>query len=113
MTLEIRLQSGLRLWIHDTGDIQRMDIPHTPSGEWKMRGLRHVRRAQAITLSQLRRAYGPSDVWPAPIPDLLFKNGKGQWLLADVDHGANRVMSDRVISIRKVAAVGSTAEVDV
>jgi hypothetical protein len=107
MKLYIRTKSGSQYHITEGGFIVRLDIAgFKPSGEWKMRGLVHVRYTRydrvAITLSQLRRAYGPSKVMPEAKPALLYKNGKPQWYIADTDHGTNRVMCDGVIVIRKV-----------
>ena len=104
MTLYIRTKQGNQYHIEDTGDIRRLDIPDfQPSDQWKMQGLVHVRhKRRVITLCQLRRAYNHSDVWPEPIPELLYKNGKPQWRVIDLDHGTTRVWGDGVVAICKL-----------
>lgn len=92
MTLYIRTKYGDQHHVLDTGDIVRLDQPgFKPSGQWKMLGIKHVRRNEVMTLSQVRRAYGPSEVMPEAKPALLFKNGNPQWTMVDLDHGTKRV----------------------
>ena len=106
MTLYIRTQSGHQYHVLDTGDIVRLDIEgFQPSGQWKMQGIRHCKRTRdVLTLGTIRRAFGPSEVWPTKRPELLYKNGKPQWRMIDLDHGTTREWSDGITEIRKLAA---------
>jgi len=107
MTLYVRTEQGHQYHILDTGDIRRLDLYPTgtefkPSGKWKMLGLTHVKERRNITLSQLRCAYGDSEVMPTPRPKLVDKKGNPQWRVIDLDHGTTRVWGDSVVDIRKL-----------
>lgn len=100
MILYIRCKSGMQYDILEDGSIKRLDqVGFMPSGQWKMRGIRHVRLRKAYTLSELRRAYCGSTVMPTDKPTLLYKNGKPQYYIADTDHGTNRIMCDGILHI--------------
>ena len=102
MTLYLRTQSGYSYEITEEGWIKRLDMDFTPSESWVMLGLQHCHQRRVITLSELRRGYGPSQVWPTSMPDLLYKNGKPQWRVVDRDHGTRRVWSDGPTTICKL-----------
>lgn len=103
MTLRVVTESGKYYDILDTGDIKRLDMPgFVPSGQWKMLGMKHVSRNSYMTLSEIRRALLPSEVMPTPMPILRYKNGRGQWLMIDYDHGTRRQWGDRISDIHIV-----------
>jgi len=71
--------------IHDNGNIQRLDIPgFKPSGQWKFLGLHHVKRNEFIPFESMtpERVKGLT---------LLYKNGKPQYTVMDLDHGTRRI----------------------
>lgn len=70
--------------IYDNGDIQRTDMQHTPSGQWKLQGIEHVKQSWFIPLSQLNEL-------SVSRLNLLFKNGNPQFTVRDLDHGTTRV----------------------
>lgn len=101
MKLYILCDDGSQYHIDDQGNILRLDLKgFTASGHWKMLGLHHDRRNEAICLSKLRRIVGGSTVMPESWPyPLRYKNGKGQWRIVDNDHGTKRVWGRRVTDI--------------
>lgn len=53
-----------------------------PSNQWKMLGLSHVKRSEFIPFSQLAEKL--------PSLTLLYKNGRPQYTVRDLDHGTKR-----------------------
>src|SRR5712692_8754894 len=101
MTLYIRTQQH-EYHVLDTGEICRLSghLPMAPSGEWKMQGIVHCRSRQCFyTLSEIRQIYGGLN-GPMARPELLYKNGKPQYRMIDLDHGTTRVQrSDGILHI--------------
>lgn len=54
-----------------------------PSKEWTMRGIVHVKKSIFIPFSELT----PERVKGL---ELLYKNGRPQWTVVDLDHGTRR-----------------------
>ena len=78
----LRTPYGSQYHIYENGNIKRLDQPSfVPSGDWKMLGIEHVRRSCFIPLADLFEHI------PA---NLLYKNGKPQWTVRDLDHGSQR-----------------------
>ena len=78
-------------YVDENGCITR-DIQYTnqsplvrtkPSGEWKLVGVRHVRKNIFIPLSKLTQEKIDSIQW-------LYKNGNPQYTVVDLDHGTHR-----------------------
>jgi len=69
-----------------SGNIIRLDQPDfEPSGQWKLVGLRHVKRTtEFIRFERIAE-------WLKTKPELTFKNGKPQYTVVDYDHGSRRV----------------------
>ena len=79
---------GANYIIHENGDIQRTDIQgFKPSGNWKLRGLTHVKRACFVPFPQC------FDNRALPFP-LKWKNGNPAWTVVDMDHGTRRVLGN-------------------
>jgi hypothetical protein len=82
--LYLATKYGHQYHIHDGGQIERLDGQYGPSSTWIMRGIRHVRRStefypfEALTAELLASL------------TLLYKNGKPQYTVCDVDHGTHR-----------------------
>jgi hypothetical protein len=74
---------GKSYLIHDNGNIERTDMEFTPSGEWRLEGIRHVHRNEF---------YPFKDITPDLINSLtlLYKNGNPQYTVVDYDHGTRR-----------------------
>ena len=73
--------------IHDNGDIQREDVEHSPSHQWKAVA---VVRYNNFWHEVERIAF---EDWPKQLPTLsqwTYKNGKPQYRLIDYDHGTYR-----------------------
>ena len=82
--LELTTPYGNRYVIHEGGDVQRTDLEgFTPSGQWRMLGLQHVKRRDFIPLSEVYARL--------PSLTLLYKNGSPQYTVRDFDHGTVRV----------------------
>lgn len=64
-----------------------------PSGKWKLKGLHEVR-----AFNHLGPLINIKKLVDAEVP-LTFKNGKGIYVIEDLDHGSARTWTDRVISI--------------
>lgn len=67
---------------------------HKFSGGWKFLGLSHVKQNWIISLQTICNSPEILDKI-----NLLYKNGKGQYTVRDLDHGTIREWGDRVISI--------------
>jgi hypothetical protein len=83
MTYKIVTPYGSYYRIHANGNIQRLDMEFTPSGDWKFLGLRHN------TKPSLFVPFPACFEKPLPTP-LSFKNGHPQWTVEDLDHGTRR-----------------------
>lgn len=82
--LHITTPYGNRYIVHENGDIQRTDIDHEPSGQWKFRGIRNLRCSTlSIPLENIPEFLDRK-------PPLLFKNGNPRWTVMDIDHGTYR-----------------------
>lgn len=103
MKLYIRTVMGHQYHIHESGDIQRLDMypsntPFIPSGQWKMIGIRHIKKSILVELRTLL----------TNIPEILngssirYKNGKSQYTLIDLDHGSIRMWGDRIAEVRHI-----------
>lgn len=81
--LYIETPRGDRYYIHVNGDIQRLGMEHTPSGQWKFLGLSHVKKAYFIPFEKLT---------PKLVQSLIlhWKNGNPQYTVRDLDHGTPR-----------------------
>lgn len=81
--LNIVTPYGDRYKVNEKGEIFYSKI--NPSGQWIFRGLRHVKRTSefipfsSITSQLLQEI------------TLLYKNGKPQYTVEDLDHGTRRV----------------------
>ena len=70
--------------VNELGQIKRLDQPDfRPSDGWKMLGIQHVKRNAFIPFAELIAGRIPEP--------LLYKNGKPQWTVRDLDHGTTRV----------------------
>ena len=90
--LYLRTPYGEQYHIYENGDIQRLDLypsnkPFTPSGQWKLLGVQHVKRNKFIPLARLITQL-PDDLNGSSI---RYNNGKPQWTVRDLDHGTIRV----------------------
>lgn len=98
---EITTPHGSLYLIHDNGDIQRTDMQHTPSGQWKLVGVENVKSFHDFT------RFDHLDEWLATNPQLLYKNGNPRYTVRDFDHGSIRSWGNTqhhgIKSIRKVA----------
>lgn len=81
--LTITTPYGNRYVVHENGDIQRTNLEHKPSGEWKMLGIKAVRGGAIIPLRQITLE------WLAAHP-LLYQNGHPRYTICDLDHGTRR-----------------------
>ncbi len=81
--LTITTPYGYRYVVHENGDIQRTDLEHKPSGNWKMLGIVPVRGGAIIPLRQITLEW--LDIHP-----LLYKNGNPRYTVMDLDHGTRR-----------------------
>ena len=81
MKLIIRTPYGETYFINEKGEIAYPGNL-TPSGNWKLLGLVHVKRTSFYSLDDLLNG-----VFPSP---LLYKNGNPQWTVVDLDHGTRR-----------------------
>jgi hypothetical protein len=80
----IRTPYGDTYKIHGNGDIERTDIRgFIPSGDWKMKGIEHVKRRDFIPFERLKEMNLESFQW-------TWKNGNPQWTVRDLDHGTTR-----------------------
>ncbi len=95
MKYRIFTQSGKYYDIDEQGRIGRLDMAFAPSGNWLCVGFREVlpfgNLGPIITPAQLqeRSHYGQT----------RFKNGKGRYILEDIDHGTRRQWGDRITAI--------------
>lgn len=98
MKYRIQTESLKYYDIHDNGNIERLDIKHTPSNNWQCIGFRKI------------KPFGYTGVIITPA-DLLqrsengrttFKNGKGKYILVDYDHGTVREWGDHITAIWEV-----------
>ena len=85
MKLYIRTPYGNEYHVLENGNIQRLDGMHVANDGWRILGIQHVRRNEFIPLSTLLH----TQILGA-IPR-LYKNGKPQWTVVDMDHGTKRV----------------------
>ena len=80
--LYLRTPYGSQYHIWENGNIKRLDQrDFVPSGDWTMLGIEHVKKSRFIPLADLFQSV------PA---NLLYKNGKPQWTVRDLDHGSQR-----------------------
>ncbi len=87
--LKLLTAYGDRYIIHENGDIERTDMDHKPSGQWKLLGIQHVKSSRYIPLSDLWAINLNAFGW-------LYKNGHPQWTVRDLDHGTTRVWGNTV-----------------
>ena len=70
--------------INEQGHITKGDSPW--SGQWLFAGIRHSHSTNTfISFTELVRLLEQKK-----LPQLVYANGKGQWLIEDVDHGTRR-----------------------
>lgn len=81
--LGITTPYGNRYVVHENGDIQRTDLEHKPSGNWKMLGIKVVRGSLFLPLAKITQE------WLNTYP-LLYKNGNPRYTVMDLDHGTRR-----------------------
>jgi hypothetical protein len=62
------------------------------SGGWKFVSFRHVKRNEWVSLKKIQ-----DDPTILERIDWLYKNGRGQFTVRDVDHGTTREWGDRVL----------------
>lgn len=90
MELSISTPYGDNYTIDDNGNIIRNDIQgFTPSGQWKMLGLSHVKRNEFIPLKEINQAL-------LDTLQLRYKNGNPQYTVRDYDHGTIREWGNTV-----------------
>jgi len=71
--------------ILENGNIIRLDQKDfKPSGQWQLRGICHIKKNWFISLADLFNGAFTG-------LELLYKNGKPQFTVADYDHGSNRI----------------------
>ena len=63
------------------------------SGKWKLNGFRKV-----LSFNHLGTLVSIRDLIDSKLP-LRFKNGRGRFIVEDIDHGTKRYWSDRIVSI--------------
>ena len=98
--LVITTPYGNRYIVHVNGDIQLTDMVHTPSGQWKLLGIQHVKRNEFIPLADI----------PARLNDidLRYKNGNPQYTGVDLDHGSRRTWGNtKYHGIKTIYVVGA------
>ena len=105
--LYVHTQSGKNFRVHPDGNIQRLDMDHNPSGEWKMQGIIGVRYTLLHHMikfgtPELLVDDGKPRVW-------TYANGKPRYRLVDLDHGTTRVWGDGITEIRAVPVDPETA----
>ena len=92
--LNITTHQYNRFIVNDKGEITQFPgVFKQPefSGEWRMMGLQHVKRSEYIPLTKLAERL--------PTLTLLYKNGKPQYTVVDLDHGTRRSWGDGVSSL--------------
>jgi hypothetical protein len=97
--LYIRTQSGAQYHVNEKAEIIRLDMPgFQPSGQWLMRGLRHVKKTSLrIPFNEItRERLKEMDPTLYATGQFLYKNGKPQWTVDDYDHGTLRTWGDGV-----------------
>ena len=87
-----------RYIVNDDGMITQFnpDIPyeqHKFSGGWKVAGIHEV-----LPFGNIGRRIAVKEA-AEKIHKFTFENGKGKYLLEDVDHGTTRIWGDRIIKI--------------
>lgn len=82
--LELTKPTGDRYLIHAEGMIQRMDMPFTPTKQWRLIGITLVTGGPMIAYKNI------TPEWLAKA-ELLYKNGKPRYTVVDFDHGSQRV----------------------
>ena len=83
--LNIKTPYGDCYKVNEKGEIIRLDQKDfKPSGQWIFRGLRHVKRTSEFIPF--------SSITPQLLQEitLLYKNGKPQYTVEDLDHGTRR-----------------------
>lgn len=92
---EITTPYGATYQINNEGEIFSNIV--TPSGNWKIKGIEHVRRAEFIPFQQITKEKIKS-------LDLLYKNGNPQWTVRDWDHGTTRTWGNtKVHGIKSIS----------
>ena len=96
--LYIRTQSGQQYHVNEKGEIIRLDCRFGPSSTWTMRGLRHVRKTNLfISFTEITpKLLHEMDPTLYATGQFLYKNGKPQWTIDDLDHGTRRTWGDGV-----------------
>lgn len=87
-TLYLCTPYGDQYRVYENGNIQRLDGQNIASDSWRMLSLAHVRLNHSIPLRRVFELFtvGNSE----PRPELLYQNGKPQWIVRDLDHGTIR-----------------------
>lgn len=84
--------------IHDNGNIERLDIKHTPSNNWRCWGFCEIK-----PFGHLGKRITPAELLEcSDYGHTTFKNGRGKYYLIDYDHGTYRLWGDRITAIWKV-----------
>lgn len=78
---------GNSYYVHDNGDIERTDMAHTPSHQWKFEGIASTHPFS----NHIRRGLEGLEALASGEIDTLYKNGRPRWTVADYDHGTSRV----------------------
>lgn len=94
---EIQIMNGERFFIHENGSIERADMPgqfihqhgRTEGSQWLLRGICQINRG--LYSPRLVVAFENLESWVKSGPQMLFKNGKPRFTVADLDHGTYRV----------------------
>lgn len=84
---EITTPYGATYQINEAGEISNNGL--NPSGNWKIKGIEHVRRSEFIPFSEMTKEKIES-------LDLLYKNGNPQWTVRDLDHGTVRTWGNTI-----------------
>lgn len=105
--LLISTLAGSHYRVYESGDIQRLDIEHKPSGQWKLTSLDKRNGSMFLRLPQLfakaqEKAFvefkshvkQPGQIY------LVNANKTGRYFVRDNDHGTVRQWSDAVKSIQ-------------
>ena len=87
-----------RYYVTPAAEIVRLDMPFSPSGQWRARAV------YAATFGRFHRLADwftfAAQAVSAGIP-MRFKNGKPMYYLGDNDHGTDRIQGDGIISIHR------------
>ena len=85
--LHLTTPYGKQYRIHEEGKIERLDMPFTPTMNWRLLGIVLVTQAWPGYMIPL------ADITPdwLKATELLYRNGNPRYTVVDLDHGTTRI----------------------